>query len=414
MINKLKRKLTLLATVSMLVLMVILVTIMNCINFFSVVSESDAVLDLLSQPNAPFFENIAPPEKPSRRIEDFIPYGMSPEVPYESRFFIAMVTADGEVKESDLSRIISVDSDSAKEYIRQAVNSDKSRGFIGQFRYDKTTDGHMTRILFLDCGRKLNTFYTFLWTSLGVGMLGCIIVYVAFLFVSGKIMKPIAESYEKQKRFISDAGHEIKTPLTIISANVDLLSGDSEKEELNEIRHQTRRLTELTNNLVYLSKMDESEHKIQKVELPLSDIVGETANSFQPVAISNQINFSMDIPPNISANGYTNAIRQLVTILLDNAVKYSPPGGSIVLSLSKNKKTVKLSVCNTAKYKINEKDLPYIFDRFYRTDISRNSETGGHGIGLSIAKAIVEAHGGSITASIAGQFDFCISVIIPQ
>ena len=270
-----------------------------------------------------------------------------------------------------------------------------------------------TRIFFLDCGRKLDSFHSFLRTSLCVGLLGCVVVFIAFIFVSGRIVKPIAESYEKQKRFVSDAGHEMKTPLTIINANLDLLDGEAGKEELDEIRTQTRRMTELTNNLVYLSKMEESEHKTAMVEMPLSDIVGETVNSFHTLTASKNIEMSADIAGGITANGSPDAIRRLASILLENAVKYSPDGGKITVTLSQNKKNATLSVYNTTETEIDKATLPYVFDRFYRTDASRNSETGGHGIGLSIAKAIVTVHGGSISASTESGRDFRITAVIP-
>ena len=226
-------------------------------------------------------------------------------------------------------------------------------------------------------------------------------------------MKPIAESYEKQKRFVSDAGHEMKTPLTIINANLDLLDGEIDEEELDDIRTQTKRMTELTNNLVYLSKMEESEHETAMVEMPLSDIVGETVNSFHTLAASKNIEMSADIAGGITAKGSPDAIRRLASILLENAVKYSPDGGKITVTLSQSKKNATLSVYNTTETEIDKATLPYVFDRFYRTDASRNSETGGHGIGLSIAKAIVTVHGGGISASTESGMDFRITAVIP-
>ena len=411
MIRKLKRKFILLATVSMFVLMTVLVAIMNLVNYSEVRSDSDEVLDVLAQPNTPFLGAFPPTENPEAMIA-FIPQDMSPEVPYESRFFVVTVSPAGEILASDLSRIISVDDEAVEDYIADAV-SGSSRGWVGQFRYLKTSDGENTRILFLDCGRKLASFRTFLWTSVGVGLLGCVLVFVAFMLTAGKIVAPIAESYEKQKRFISDAGHEIKTPLTIINANVDLLESDGEKEELADIRLQTRRLTELTNNLVLLSKMEEAQHKLQKLEFPLSELVSETAGAFRALAASRQLDYRTQIAPDVTMNGSPDAVRQLASILLDNAMKYSPEGGAVRLELTTRRKAAVLTVSNDAETLIQEAELARVFDRFYRTDISRNSQTGGHGIGLSIAKAIVEAHGGSIAASAKTGRDFCVTVTLP-
>ena len=412
MIHKLKRKFLLIGTVFMFILMSVLLTIMNMVNYHNVISDADSVLDVLTQLNLPSFSDTQSAEKPAK-IKDFVPRGMSPEVPYESRFFIVRVSAEGEILQSDLSRIVSVDDDSAKEYINQALSAGKSRGFIGSFRYDKTIDENETKILFLDCGRKLDSFFSFLWISVFVGLGGCVVIFIAFIFTIGKIVAPIAESYEKQKRFISDAGHEIKTPLTIINANVDLLETEEENEELSDIRQQTKRLTELTNHLILLSKMEEAEHTLRKIEFPLSDLVSEMTGEFRALAISRNINFRTAVAPDIILNGSPDAIRQLISILLENAIKYSPEGGDITLALTAHKKAMILTVENTAKEEIRESDLNNIFDRFYRSDASRNSETGGHGIGLSIAKAIVEAHGGSIEAATKTGSDFCVTVTLP-
>ena len=431
MINKLKRKFLLIGTAFTFVLMTALVLIMNLVNYREVTRDADAVLDVLSQPALPFFDENGkpdgqpgegqPPDEPrpdeatreEREMKDFVPRGMSPEVPYESRFFIVRVSSDGEIVQSDLSRIVSVDDASAKKYIEVALDSKKARGFIDDFRYAKTTDADGTRIIFLDCGRKLDSFKGFLWISVVVGLGGCVAVFVAFVFAAGKIVSPIAESYEKQKRFISDAGHEIKTPLTIINANVDLLESDGGREELTDIRQQTERLTALTNNLVMLSKMEESEPSFQKIEFPLSDVVGETAASFRAPAAAHGLTYSVDVAPGIVMNGSPDAIRRLVSVLLDNAVKYSPEGGKITVVLTAHRKTATLSVGNPTREKIEEKDLPRVFDRFYRTDGSRNSETGGHGIGLSIAKAIAEAHGGTVSATTRTGSDFSVTVHLP-
>ncbi|MBO4289083.1 MAG: HAMP domain-containing histidine kinase [Lachnospiraceae bacterium] len=412
MINKLKRKFLIIGTVSMFILMAVLVLIMNIVNYREVTSDADSVLDVLTQPNMPIFNEGAPPEKPEE-ITGFMPPGMSLEVPYESRFFDARVSEDGDILQYDLSRIVSVDNESAQKYIRAALESSHDRGFIDSFRYLKTADEKGTRILFLDCGRKLDSYRSFLWTSVIVGLIGCLAVFVAFIFAAGKVVAPIAESYEKQKRFISDAGHEIKTPLTIINANVDLLECDGEKEELTDIRTQTKRLTELTNNLVMLSKMEEAEHAFQKIEFPLSDLVSETVGSFRAPAASRGLDLEVSITPGITMNGSPDMIRQLVSVLLDNAVKYSPDGEKITAELSAQRKTVTFSVENASSEKLSGEDLDRVFDRFYRTDKSRNSETGGHGIGLSIAKAVTEAHGGSISAASKTGYDFCVTVCLP-
>lgn len=411
MINKLKRKFLIIGTVFMFILMTVLVLTMNLINYSQVTADADTVLDVLS--GAPSFsEEMSERERPQMH-DNFVPKGMSPEVPYESRYFVVRVSSDGDTVKSDLSRIVAVDEESVDGYITKALGGGGKRGYIDSYRYLKTTEDGETKIIFLDCGRKLDSFTNFLWISVIVGLAGCVIIFVAFFFTAGKIVAPIAESYEKQKRFISDAGHEIKTPLTIINANIDLLESEGEREELTDIRQQIKRLTQLTNNLVLLSKMEEAEHTMRKIDFPLSDLVGETAGNFRALATANNIELNQSITPGVTLNGSPDAVRQLISILLENAVKYSPQNGQIDLTLKTHKKMAVITLENTAKEAVNEGDLYNIFDRFFRSDTSRNSETGGHGIGLSIAKAIVEAHGGSIAASTKTGNDFTITVNLP-
>lgn len=337
------------------------------------------------------------------------------EMPYESRFFSVTVNEAGDVLSVDTGKIAAVDMADAVEYAQEALESGKERGFIDDYRWRKadTEDGSL--LLFLDCGRNLDTFRSFLLTSLAVSALGLLAVFLLILAFSGRVVRPVAESYEKQKRFITDAGHEIKTPLAIIEADADVLEMelDGESEWLSDIRLQTRRLTDLTNDLVYLSRMEERADAAPFVDFPLSDIVDETAQSFHSRAMQKRQTFTGEIERNLTLHGDEKAIRQLVSILLDNAVKYAPEDGVIRLKLARQGKNAALSVWNTTATPIPRESLDKLFDRFYRTDPSRSSETGGHGIGLSIAKAVVGAHRGKITAETDDGQSLRITALLP-
>lgn len=337
------------------------------------------------------------------------------EMPYESRFFTVTVNDAGDVLSVDTGKIAAVDMADAVEYAQEALESGKERGFIDDYRWRKadTEDGAL--LLFLDCGRNLDTFRSFLLTSLAVSALGLLAVFLLILAFSGRVVRPVAESYEKQKRFITDAGHEIKTPLAIIEADADVLEMelDGESEWLSDIRLQTRRLTDLTNDLVYLSRMEERADGAPFVDFPLSDIVDETAQSFHSRAMQKRQTFTGEIERNLTLHGDEKAIRQLVSILLDNAVKYTPEDGVIRLKLARQGKNAALSVWNTTATPIPRESLDKLFDRFYRTDPSRSSETGGHGIGLSIAKAVVGAHRGKITAETDDGQSLRITALLP-
>ncbi len=407
MIKKLKIKFIILSMTSLFVLLTVIVAGMNIINYSAVVNEADEILSLLTQ-NKGAFPNLADNNK------NRLPHGMSPELPYESRYFSALLDHSGDIIYTETSKIASIDSTSAVEYAHAATNKNTEKGFIGNFRFISYIEGQNSRIIFLDCGRKLNTFYNFFYASCGMAIAGLIIISFVIIFFSGKILRPIAESYEKQKRFITDAGHEIKTPLTIINANADVLEMDlGTNEYLEDIQLQTKRLTSLTNDLVLLARMEEAEDSMQMIDFPISEVIADTALPFKTLAQTQGKDFICNIQPLLSMNGNDKSIRQLISILMDNALKYSPEGGKIALDFFKQSKTLCLTIFNTADTEISHENLNHVFDRFYRTDLSRNSETGGHGIGLSVAKAIVTAHGGKIQATSQDGRSFQITVTLP-
>ncbi len=408
MIRKLKVKFVTLAMAALVVLMIVVVAAMNIINYISIIEEADMILSVLSENRGEF-----PPL--SNDFGNRLPPNMSPETPYESRYFTVVIDQNGNISNTDMSQIAAVDRSEAIEYAQKVIDEEKSQGLIGNYRYIVSNDFNTTRISFLDCGRRLDAFKSFLYISSSVALIGLLAVF-SFLFIaSGKIIKPIAEAYDKQKQFITDAGHEIKTPLTIINANVDILEmelGES-NESLRDIMQQTKRLRTLTNNLICLSRMEEAEHNMVKVGFPISDVVLETAEPFRHLAISQGTEFILNIQPMLSFCGDDKSIAQLVSLLLDNALKYSSIDGTIALTFVKHNRSLYLSCFNTTKSEINPEQLKYVFDRFYRTDSSRNSETGGHGIGLSIAKAIVTAHSGKITAWTKDKHSFQITAEFP-
>ena len=421
MIKRLKRKFIIMSTVSLLVLLSLIVTVMNLINYRSVVAEADTVLLLLSQ-NKGTFPGAFEPEFEGKPNKNFggnnkkpLPHNMSPELPYESRFFSVLLKNDGTVVSTDTSRITVIDDKTATEYATDALSKENKSGSIGQYRYLKSIEGELVRITFLDCGRKIDAVKNFLITSCVISLCGFVLVSLVICFVSGRIIRPIAESYEKQKRFITDAGHEIKTPLTIINANADVLEMEyGGIESVNDIKQQTKRLTILTNQLISLARMEESENNIKTEEVSFSDITREICDSFKALAeIQNKrLLCETEASVNIRADGVK--LGQLVSILIDNAIKYSADEGEISVELVKQNRSAILTVTNKTKENISKEQLEHVFERFYRTDDSRNSATGGHGIGLSLAKAIVNLHGGKIYAASNNENVFKITAVLPE
>lgn len=407
MIRGLKRKFILLTMTSLFVLLTVIVVGMNLINYRSVIVEADEVLNILTENQGRFPEFLPDPKGK-------LPFGMSPETPYESRFFSVLMHTDGSVVHADTGRIASVDTETAISYALSVLESGKRSGFVGSYRFIRKNDDNPSRIIFLDCGGRLDAFHTFLTISIIMALAGFIIVFAVVSVLSGRIIRPIAESYEKQKRFITDAGHELKTPLTVINANVDLLEiGTEDSECLSDIRQQTEKLRSLTNDLVMLAKMEETDTSLPLIDFPISEIAADLAHSYEKLAESQSKLFTARIQPMLTLNGNDKSIERLMNILLDNAFKYSPVCGVIHMELLKQNKSIVLTVYNTSSTIIEREHLERVFDRFYRTDSSRNSETGGHGIGLSIANAIVAAHNGRIQAWTRDGKSFGITAAFP-
>lgn len=408
MIRKLRIKLIAASMLSLFLVLLVILGGVNVMSFHKVVEDADRILWVLSENRGAFplreqdddqtNEAAQMGRPPEESWQHRLP-GMSPETPYESRFFSALISPQGEVVQTDTVQIAAIDGEDAAGYALEVWSSGRDSGFAGNYRYLRCEEGEGTRIIFLDCGRSLSNFRTTLLASAGLAALGLTAVLALLTVLSNRIVRPVAESYEKQKRFITDAGHELKTPLTIISADTDLAEMEwGENQWLTDIRRQAQRLTGLTNDLIYLSRMEEDQPKLQRIEFPVSDMVEEMAQAFQGPARSQEKELSVSVQPMLSYTGDEKAMRQLVSILLDNALKYSPPGGKIALCLEKRNKTLQLTVSNTAAVPVEKEQLEHLFDRFYRADQSRNTQTGGYGLGLSIAKSIVAAHKGKIRA----------------
>lgn len=398
MIGKLCLKITALASVLLLIAFVIIITGINITNYHAATREADKVLDFLSDNRGSFpdkegLPSISPEYTPPADKEP--PPDMSPETPYMSRYFSVLI-ADGALAEVDVSNIVSVTNEDAESYAFYAMSSDE-RGFIGDFRYVKHAEDSGVRIVFLDCSMTLDAFYSFFSISIAMSFGGFALLVLGIYFFTGWIVKPIKESYEKQKRFITDAGHEIKTPLAIISANVDLLADElGENECLSDISLETKRLAVLTGELTYLARMEET--SIVAQELSFSELALDAVRRVRARASQMSLTLVSDIEEDLFVKGEPQSLEKLLSILLDNAVKYATVDTEISLTLKREGRLAVLCVSNVTGEELDPESLEHIFDRFWRRDSSR-SGTNGHGIGLSIAKAIADNHSARISAT---------------
>lgn len=481
MLKKLRRKFIAIAMLSVSIVLIAIVGTIDIANYISTNGALDARLkliagnggtfpDLLEQKNMGVEGNKTDSinngtstrkEPPSGRIdvqppEDMNPadlnendindndlkendlkrHGISPESQFDTRYFTVTINSKGDVENIDTSKIASVSSENAAEYAKKLWKSGKKgdgkSGFAESCKYLTVDEDGSTMYIFLSCQRELSTIKTYILASVGISVFGLVVVFVMIYFFSGKILKPVSESYEKQKRFITDASHEIKTPLTIIDANTEVIEMmEGENEWTSSTRKQVARLTLLTEKLVFLSRMDEEATKLEMLEFSLSDAILDTAEPFKTLARTKGKKLTIDVTDGILYTGDEKTIRQLVSILLDNAMKYSGCSSAgfeksninktnlnkttqtqndcvttinqapeIEISLKPSGRNRIITVWNTvdetANIKKGRQDM--LFERFYRTDTSHNSKTGGFGIGLSAAYAIVKAHKGKITA----------------
>lgn len=329
--------------------------------------------------------------------------GMTAESPFDTRYFTVTLVED-QVVDVNTARIAAV---GAKRAARIAMGLDSkglTSGFFGNYRYATTAQGEKTTYVFVDCSRELASFHSFLSASVAISCIGWLAVLAIVTVASGAVIRPMVESYSKQKRFITDASHEIKTPLAVIDAANEVQEIESgESEWTQSIHEQVARLTALTERLVFLARMDEGSAGFTMTSIDLSEVVDKAAAPFESVAVSRGKRLSTSIADGVRAHADAAAVAQVVELLLDNATRYASEDSVIELSLravsrGAGKGSAELVVSNAVD-ELPKGDLDRLFDRFYRADVSRSSKTGGSGVGLSVVRAIAEAHGGSATVS---------------
>ncbi|MGL5315825.1 MAG: sensor histidine kinase [Peptostreptococcaceae bacterium] len=300
-----------------------------------------------------------------------------------------------------------VDNDDLKESVVQILEgenrSNKTEIDGTKYSYIKDTTRIGTKIVLLDRSYLQNTVTQLLRSFLLVGFVSLILLLFISFYLTNKALKPIKETFEKQKQFIADASHELKTPLTIIKTNTSLVLSnpeDSVKNQskwINYISSQADRMAELVNEMLSLAKLDVEENKLELQSINMSKIVQSMMLGFDAIIYENGIELEENISKDIFINGDTEGIKKLFSILMDNAIKHSNKTGKITVDLFKDKNKVKLMVKNTGEG-IESEHLEKIFERFYRVDTSRVRETGGYGLGLSIAKSIATQHKGKVYA----------------
>lgn len=326
------------------------------------------------------------------------------------RFFTVTMDAEGNVIRTNTQNTNTVDARRASEIALDLYRKGKKDGYGKYSRYRAVPAGDDLIYVFVNCKRKMRECSNFLKTSLISAILELIVVFFPVYFFSKAVVRPVQESADKQKAFITNAGHEIKTPLTIIDANTDVIELTSgETEWTKSIRNQIRRLTKLTEELVGLAKLQEIDELQERQKVAISIVLRETCEQFETVAKMHGKELVWDLQDNLTVFGDEAMLERLFSILLDNAVKYADEKARISVNAKKNGKYIQIEVRNPAENMKKGMHMD-LFERFYRADASHNSATGGHGIGLSNAQAIVDLHKGKMKASSPADGEICFSI----
>lgn len=408
MYRRLQRKFIAIAMGSLLLIIIVIIGTINIYNYYYMDNVADGLLSQLAN-NDGRFPRYDEKEKQRGSIWG-INYQITPETGFEIRYFtVRMFTGEKDI-EVDTSSIAAIYSEQAEQYAESVLSGGKSTGYWYTYKYLVVEQSDSTLIIFLDRYPQIQSVRSFLVISCMIGILSLTVMFILVSLLSKRAIKPVMESFEKQKQFVTDAGHELKTPLAIISANTEVLElNHGENEWTKSIRKQINRLDTLVKNLLSLSKMEEE--KVVFSEFSASDSVWESVISFEALAKEKGKHFNVNVQPDITVNGNESGFSQIVAILLDNAIKYTCDQGEISVSLHEHGRTVSLEVCNISDI-LPEGDLNRLFDRFFRADQSRSRESGSYGIGLSIAKAIAQAHKWRIDVHRSGNNKICFSVII--
>lgn len=305
-------------------------------------------------------------------------------------FFVIMADTDG--KFAALENNDNITEEKAQSYIDEIIAEKDSVGMTGNLSYCAVKKSNGTLMVLTDRTAEIEMMKRLKRISLVVGIISMILISAVSYFLSGIVVRPLKDTFEKQKQFISDASHELKTPLTVIAANADVLEGEiGENRWLNYIHDQTARMNVLVNDLLVLSRLENSSRDFITADFDLSRAVTNTALPFECQAFESNKNFVLNIGDGIHINGSEEHIKQMTGIFIDNALKYSKDGGTVRVSLTKEDNKAVLSVYNTGSG-VPEEDVEKLFERFYRSDESRARSTGGYGLGLAIAKSIIDKH----------------------
>lgn len=439
MFNRLKLKLTLANVIVVVLIFIIVFTGVYVTMYNSIINQSEQLINLLTY-------NVINEEEPKNsKLLGLLG---------KQDFIVADITSSGQVADYSGTPFTTTLS---KEYINELVDKTITQGGKNNYLFLRFSDIHKTTNLpenkSIEVKMKQGTIYASngdayfsrlvmksdnslsvilvnidyensLLKSLQlnliiVAVIGLIFVFAGSLFMAGKAIKPIMSAWEKQKNFVADASHELRTPLSVIQANLELVMGNKEEtvesqtKWLENINFENKHMSKLVADLLLLARADSGQKLLEMVNFSLSESIEKSVAPFVPVAEEKNINIDSVIAQDVNFFGDESRIKQLITILVDNAVKYTPSGGRIYVGLKSNKDNIEIDISDNG-VGISKGDIQKIFERFYRVDKARGSESGGIGLGLSIASWIVKEHRGTINVDSTLDEGTTFKVLLPK
>ncbi|RCW16070.1 two-component sensor histidine kinase [Streptococcus gallolyticus] len=401
MFRKLRIRFIAIASVAILIVLFSVVGVLNSVRHIQTVNEINKILTLISD-NDGTFPSVS---KATSELGNTV----SVDTLFQYRYFSAVIDEDGNITSLNSSNISDLTDEQVESYLTKINQSGDTSG---DFHYNNHTYFYLvtdesddsTLIVVLDSTNQIEDNMTLLHLSLWMSGVSFAFFVLMVSIFSGRVIEPFIRNYERQRRFITNAGHELKTPLAIISANnelVEMMNGESEWTK--STNDQVERMTGLINSLVAMARLEE-QPEVVLTDLNFSAIAQDAAEDFKGPVIKDGKQFIMEIQPDIHVKAEEKSLFELVTLLVDNANKYCDAKGVVSVKLSKANRLSKarLEISNTYAEGKNV-DYSKFFERFYREDESHNNKKSGYGIGLSMAQTMVKLFKGSISVSYSGD-----------
>lgn len=401
MFRKLRIRFIAIASLTILIVLLSVVGVLISARHIQTVNEINKILTLISD-NGGTFPSVF-------KVTSELGNTVSVDTLFQYRYFSAVIDEDGNITSLNSSSISDLTDEQVESYLTKINKSGDTSGY---FRYNNHTYSYLVTdesddsklIVVLDSTNQVEENRTLLHLSLWMSGVSFAFFVLMVSIFSGRVIEPFIRNYERQRRFITNAGHELKTPLAIISANnelVEMMNGESEWTK--STNDQVERMTGLINSLVAMARLEE-QPEVVLTDLNFSAIVKDAAEDFKGLVIKDGKQFVMEIQPDIHVKAEEKSLFELVTLLVDNANKYCDAGGTVSVKLSKANRLSKarLKISNTYAEGKNV-DYSKFFERFYREDESHNNKKSGYGIGLSMAQTMVKLFKGSISVSYSGD-----------